>query len=77
VLFVASALFALEQIQQMDVRARPLIVGLAAIAAGELGGLLWREQRAALPLLPMGLLRQPAIWRSDALAAVTARPSSP
>jgi EmrB/QacA subfamily drug resistance transporter len=69
VLFVASALLALEQIQQMDARALPVIFGLAAIAIGALVGLLWREKRASLPLLPIALLRQPAIWRSDALAA--------
>jgi EmrB/QacA subfamily drug resistance transporter len=69
VLFVASALLALEQIQQMDVRALPVIVTLAVIAIGALGGLLWQEKRAPLPLLPIALLRQPAIWRSDALAA--------
>jgi EmrB/QacA subfamily drug resistance transporter len=68
-LFVASALLALEQIQQMDIRALPVIVALAVIAIGALGGLFWQEKRAPLPLLPIGLLRQPAIWRSDALAA--------
>ena len=69
VLFVASALLALEQIQQMDARALPGIFGLAAIAVGALVGLLWQEKRAVRPLLPIALLRQPAIWRSDALAA--------
>ena len=31
--------------------------------------LLRQERRTPFPLLPIGLLRQPAIWRSDALAA--------
>jgi len=31
--------------------------------------LIRRENRAAFPLLPIGLLRNPTIWRSDALAA--------
>jgi predicted MFS family arabinose efflux permease len=31
--------------------------------------LVWQEGRAASPLLPIGLLRQPAVWRSDAMAA--------
>ena len=31
--------------------------------------LLRHERRATAPLLPLGLIRQPAIWRADALAA--------
>ena len=69
VLFVACALLALEQIQQMDAKAVPVIFGLTAMAIGAVVGLIWQEKRASLPLLPIALLRQPAIWRSDALAA--------
>jgi predicted MFS family arabinose efflux permease len=42
---------------------------LAAIAVAALVALVYREKRAAFPLLPISLLRQPTIWRSDALAA--------
>ncbi|MBO0740520.1 MAG: MFS transporter, partial [Hyphomicrobiaceae bacterium] len=38
--------------------------GVAALVA-----LVRHERRAAYPLLPIALLRQPTIWRSDALAA--------
>jgi predicted MFS family arabinose efflux permease len=31
--------------------------------------LIWQEKRAAAPLLPVRLLRQAAVWRSDAMAA--------
>jgi predicted MFS family arabinose efflux permease len=39
-------------------------LGLAALVA-----LIRHERRAPFPLLPIALLRQPTIWRSDALAA--------
>src|SRR5262249_32114603 len=32
-------------------------------------GLIRHERRSAHPLLPIALLREPAVWRSDALAA--------
>ena len=41
-----------------------MAVGVAALIA-----LSCRERRAPFPLLPISLLRQPTIWRSDALAA--------
>jgi predicted MFS family arabinose efflux permease len=47
----------------------PSILGLLALAIVALALLIWREQRAASPLLPLSLLRQPSIWRCDALAA--------
>ena len=47
----------------------PSLVLLAAISIAALVALIYREKRASFPLLPIGLLRQPTIWRSDALAA--------
>jgi predicted MFS family arabinose efflux permease len=47
----------------------PTFLALMTIGIAALAGLVRREQRAAYPLLPISLLRQPAIWRSDALAA--------
>jgi predicted MFS family arabinose efflux permease len=47
----------------------PAITGLAGLSLLAAGLLLWREKRAASPLLPIDMLRQPAIWRCDALAA--------
>jgi predicted MFS family arabinose efflux permease len=48
-----------------------LPVGGLLFAAGliALALLIRQENRAASPLIPLNLLRQPAIWRSDALAA--------
>ena len=68
-LFVAPLLLALEQIQQMDAKALPVALGLGVVGICALVGLLRQEKRAVSPLLPIVLLRQPAIWRSDALAA--------
>src|SRR5438132_967768 len=67
--FVAPTLLALQQIQHAEVRALPAIAALTALGLVSLALLLRQERRAPFPLLPIGLLRQPAIWRSDALAA--------
>jgi EmrB/QacA subfamily drug resistance transporter len=69
VLFVAPILLALQQVQRMDSRALPTIIGFLALSLASLAALLLWERRATSPLLPVALLRQPAIWRSDALAA--------
>jgi EmrB/QacA subfamily drug resistance transporter len=67
--FVATMLLSLEQVQRVD----PSIVvpAGALFAAGivALVALVRHENRSPLPLIPLGLLRQPAIWHSDALAA--------
>jgi EmrB/QacA subfamily drug resistance transporter len=67
--FVATTLFALEQVQHADVSALPLGGGLLAIGLIALVLLVRQENRAEAPLIPLNLLRMPAIWRSDALAA--------
>ena len=69
VLFVAPTLFALQRMQHLELGALPYIAGLFVLAVGSLTLLLRHERRSKSPLLPIGLLRQPAIWRSDALAA--------
>ncbi|HEY2131603.1 MAG TPA: MFS transporter [Acetobacteraceae bacterium] len=68
-LFIGPALLALEQAQHFDVAAVPTILVLAAIATIALILLVQQERRAAAPLLPIALLRQSAIWRTDAMAA--------
>ena len=67
--FIASTLIMLEQAQHLATGAigLPLILGGIAIAAMIL--LIWRERRAPSPLLPIPLLKHPAIWRCDGLAA--------
>jgi len=67
--FVATTLFSLERIQRVDRATLPLALGLLAAGILALVLLIRQENRAPSPLIPLGLLRQPAIWRSDALAA--------
>jgi EmrB/QacA subfamily drug resistance transporter len=68
-LFVATTLLALEQVQHVELSSLPLGGALLAIGLIALVLLVRQENRAASPLIPLSLLRQPAIWRSDALAA--------
>ena len=68
-LFIAPALLVLEQVQRMDAAAVPLMLGLGTLAVVALVLLMAQQKRAAMPLLPVALLRQPSIWRADAMAA--------
>jgi EmrB/QacA subfamily drug resistance transporter len=67
--FVATTLLALEQVQHVDLATLPVGGALFAAALVALGWLIYHESRAPSPLIPLKLLRQPAIWHSDALAA--------
>lgn len=67
--FVVTTLLALEQVQQFNLSALPLGAGLLTIGIIALVLLVWQEKRAESPLIPLGILRMPAIWKSDALAA--------
>lgn len=68
-IFVATTLLALEQVQHADMSALPL--GAALLAAGIVAVVLLvrQESRTPSPLIPLNLLKQSAIWHSDALAA--------
>jgi EmrB/QacA subfamily drug resistance transporter len=68
-LFVATTLLALEQLQRANAAVLPLGLGMLAVGVAALALLVWHENRAASPLIPLGLLRMPAIWHSDATAA--------
>src|SRR5262245_26479295 len=68
-IFVTTTLLALEQVQQVDRSALPLLGGLFAAGVVSLVLLVRQETRAPSPLIPLSLLRRPTIWRSDALAA--------
>jgi MFS family permease len=68
-LFVVTILLSLEQLQQANVEFLARAGGLFAISLIALALLFRQEQRAVSPLIPVHLLRQPSIWRSDALAA--------
>jgi EmrB/QacA subfamily drug resistance transporter len=66
---VATSLLALEQAQQYQASALPVIGALFAAAALTLLLLMMQESRVRSPFIPLTLLRQPVIWRSDALVA--------
>jgi EmrB/QacA subfamily drug resistance transporter len=68
-LFVVTTLLALEQAQHVDMSALPLAGGMGAVGLIALVLLVRHENRMPTPLIPLGLLRMPAIWRSDAMAA--------
>jgi MFS family permease len=70
-LFIAPALLALEQARRFEWAAVPGTVALLALAVVALLLLLRQERRAPSPLLPVQLLRQSAVWRTDALAGAS------
>jgi len=68
-LFVATTLIALQQLQHARADALPLGVAMLAVGVLALVLLVRHENRIVAPLIPFPLLRMPAIWRSDAMAA--------
>jgi EmrB/QacA subfamily drug resistance transporter len=66
---VASILLALEQAQHVDLQSLPVVGALFLCGLIALALLIRQEDRTISPLIPLGLLRMPAIWRSDAMAA--------
>ncbi len=67
---VAAIILALEQAQDADLQALPAVAGLFVLGLIAFALLVRQENRAPSPLIPLGLLRMPAIWRSDAMAAL-------
>jgi EmrB/QacA subfamily drug resistance transporter len=67
--FIVPVLLALERLQRMNAGSPAAFALLMALGVAALVALVHRERRAPYPLLPISLLRQPTIWRSDALAA--------
>ncbi len=67
---VAAIILALEQAQDADLQALPWVAGLFLLGLVALALLIRQENRVPSPLIPLGLLRMPAIWRSDAMAAL-------
>ena len=68
-IFVATTLLALEQAQRVNLSILPLAGSLFVGGMIALVLLVRHESRAPSPLIPLGLLRQSAIWHSDAMAA--------
>jgi EmrB/QacA subfamily drug resistance transporter len=69
VAFIVPVLVALGQMQRIQAGMLPAVAAALLFGCIALVLLIRREKRAAFPLLPIGLLRDPTIWRSDALAA--------
>ena len=67
-LTIVPGLVALEQARKLDAQTLPLIALLVAIASVALFMLIRQERRAPTPLLPVNLLRNPTILRSDLMA---------
>lgn len=67
--FVTPLLVSLEQAQQLSPAALPGALAGLALSGVSLWLLLAQERRAATPLIPVVLLRRPAIWRADAMGA--------
>ncbi|MBR0666295.1 MFS transporter [Roseomonas hellenica] len=68
-LVVAPALVALDQARRMDAATLPLAGALGLLAVAALVVLIAWEKRAPDPLLPIGLLTEPSIWRTNLLGA--------
>lgn len=66
---VVTTLLALEQIQHVNIDALPLGAGLFAVSLIAAAWLIRHESKAPSPLIPVNLLKQPAIWRADLMAA--------
>ncbi|MBX9760047.1 MAG: MFS transporter, partial [Beijerinckiaceae bacterium] len=67
--FVVPALLALEQARRLHMDMMPMAAGLLAVSIISLILLIRRERRAPAPLLPISLMKQRAIWTSQAMAA--------
>ena len=68
-LFIVPLLMAVSQLQRLDPALLPRLGVLLVGATAALFALLWQQKRAAAPLLALPLLRLPAFWRSDLMAA--------
>ncbi len=66
---VVPLLLALEQVQHLDHATLLLALGGLAVSLLCLVLLVRQERRAAQPLFPLAVLRHPAIWRANAMAA--------
>ena len=68
-LFVAMLLMMLDRLQRLSAEALPAALLFAAIGLAALWLLLQVERRVPDPLLPLPVLTDPVIWRTNLLAA--------
>jgi MFS family permease len=66
---IVPLLLALEQARSFSMATAPAMAGLLAVAGVALVLLLRQQLRTKQPLLPVALLRQEAIWRTNLLAS--------
>jgi EmrB/QacA subfamily drug resistance transporter len=66
--FISSLLIFVQQTQHLQSIDVPLAVFLVVLASLSITLLFLRERRATSPLLPLPLMRNPNIWRSNAIA---------
>ena len=66
--FIVPVLIALERARRFSPANLPFILALLALAIASLFLLIRQERKAVSPLLPIDLLTQPVIWRSNAMA---------
>lgn len=71
-LFVGPALLALDQVRRLTTGPLLIALCLAVLAAAALALLFRQERRAPDPLLPLGLLGDPTIWRANLLTGLVA-----
>lgn len=68
VAFVVPLLLGLEQARDFDTAGTLAVIGCLAISIAALVVLVRWERRIEAPLLPLSLLRRPALWHANALA---------
>ncbi|MBE7158312.1 MAG: MFS transporter [Rhodospirillales bacterium] len=68
ILCIVPLLLGLDQMQRLALSRLPVIGGLLAVAVISAAMLIWYERRITAPLIPVGLLRNPSIWRANAMA---------
>jgi EmrB/QacA subfamily drug resistance transporter len=68
-MFVSPIILAMEQVQRMDARTIPMILGLTGFGIAALLALIWQEKHSSSPLIPPVLFKESSVWRSDGLAA--------
>jgi EmrB/QacA subfamily drug resistance transporter len=68
VLCIVPLLLGLDQMQRLVLSRVPLIAGLLAVAVFAAIILVRHERQIGAPLIPVRLLRNPSIWRANAMA---------
>lgn len=67
--FIVPLLLGVAQLQHPKLATLPRLLAYLIIALLMGWALLWQQRRASSPILPIPLLRDPAFWRADVMAA--------